>query len=143
MYSIKGDTVLDPFGGLGTTLMAAIQSERNSISFEIDKSLCDYMTQRVLDEKDWYKKISDRLDNQEVHIKAEKDKGKDKFYLNDNLNREVKTKQEMKIVFYTPRKCSIKKGKNNCDTEIEIWYQNYFKYIEELKEKGASLCGLI
>lgn len=143
MYSIKGDTVLDPFGGLGTTLMAAIQSERNSISFEIDKSLCDYMTQRVLDEKDWYKKISDRLDNQEVHIKAEKDKGKDKFYLNDSLNREVKTKQEMKIVFNTPCKCSIKKGENNCDTEIEIWYQNYFKYVEELKEKEMSLCGLI
>ena len=35
MYSIKGDTVLDPFLGTGTTILAAIMSERNSVGFEI------------------------------------------------------------------------------------------------------------
>lgn len=140
MYSIKGDTVLDPFGGLGTTLMASILSERNSVSFEIDKSLCDYMMQRVLDENDWHKKISDRLSSQEIHIKNEKEKGKDKFYLNSSLNREVKTKQEMKIVFNTPHKCLIKKGVNNYDTEISVSYYDYFNFI---KEKEMLLCGQI
>jgi modification methylase len=39
MYSAKGDVVLDPFLGTGTTTAAAIASGRNSIGFEIDPSL--------------------------------------------------------------------------------------------------------
>ena len=38
MYSVKGDLVLDPFLGTGTTIAAAMTSERNSIGVEIDKS---------------------------------------------------------------------------------------------------------
>ncbi|MEW6673987.1 MAG: site-specific DNA-methyltransferase [Thermodesulfobacteriota bacterium] len=36
MYSVKGDTVLDPFAGTGTTMLAAMASGRNSIGYEID-----------------------------------------------------------------------------------------------------------
>lgn len=36
MFSIKGDTVLDPFLGTGTTSLAAIASGRNSIGYEIE-----------------------------------------------------------------------------------------------------------
>jgi DNA modification methylase len=36
MFSFVGDTVLDPFGGTGTTSLAAARSGRNSISVEID-----------------------------------------------------------------------------------------------------------
>ena len=39
MYSVKGDTVLDPFLGTGTTTAAAIASGRNSIGYEIERSL--------------------------------------------------------------------------------------------------------
>jgi len=39
MFSIIGDTVLDPFMGTGTTLMAAIETERNFIGYEIDQSV--------------------------------------------------------------------------------------------------------
>jgi len=39
MYSAKGDTVLDPFLGTGTTTAAAITSGRNSIGYEIDPTL--------------------------------------------------------------------------------------------------------
>ena len=39
MYSAKGDTVLDPFLGTGTTTAAAIASSRNSTGYEIDPSL--------------------------------------------------------------------------------------------------------
>ena len=38
MYSVKGDVVLDPFVGTGTTIAAAMTSGRNSIGVEIDKS---------------------------------------------------------------------------------------------------------
>jgi site-specific DNA-methyltransferase (adenine-specific) len=33
----KGDTILDPFAGIGTTLNVADRLGRNSIGFEIDK----------------------------------------------------------------------------------------------------------
>jgi DNA modification methylase len=36
MFSFCGDTVLDPFCGTGTTLVAALQAGRNSIGVEID-----------------------------------------------------------------------------------------------------------
>ncbi len=38
MYSIKGDTILDPFLGTGTSTFAAIASERNSIGIEYDEN---------------------------------------------------------------------------------------------------------
>lgn len=41
MYSVKGDFVLDPFLGTGTTIAAAMTAGRNSIGFEIDIALRD------------------------------------------------------------------------------------------------------
>ena len=38
MYSVKGDVILDPFLGTGTTIAAAMTAGRNSIGVEIDKS---------------------------------------------------------------------------------------------------------
>lgn len=37
MFSFAGDTVLDPFVGTGSTMIAAIEAGRNSIGVEIDK----------------------------------------------------------------------------------------------------------
>jgi len=36
MYSVAGDTVLDPFSGAGTTMAAAMVAARNSIGFELE-----------------------------------------------------------------------------------------------------------
>lgn len=36
MFSFVGDTVLDPFAGTGTTLLAAAQWGRNSVGFDVD-----------------------------------------------------------------------------------------------------------
>lgn len=38
MFSFTGDTVLDPFMGTGTTLLAASQTGRNGVGVEIDES---------------------------------------------------------------------------------------------------------
>lgn len=40
MFSFVGDTVLDPFCGSGTTMIAAFQIGRNSIGVEIDPEYC-------------------------------------------------------------------------------------------------------
>jgi modification methylase len=40
MFSFVGDTVLDPFCGTGTTMVAALKYKRNSIGVEIDPEYC-------------------------------------------------------------------------------------------------------
>ena len=40
MFSFVGDTVLDPFCGTGTTMIASIRSGRNSIGVEIEPEYC-------------------------------------------------------------------------------------------------------
>ncbi len=40
MFSFAGDTVLDPFCGSGTTMVAALKYQRNSIGVEIDSDYC-------------------------------------------------------------------------------------------------------
>lgn len=40
MFSFTGDTVLDPFCGSGTTLVAALRNDRNSIGVDIDPEYC-------------------------------------------------------------------------------------------------------
>ena len=41
MFSVKGDTVVDPFLGLGTTMWAAMTAGRNCAGYEIEEGLRD------------------------------------------------------------------------------------------------------
>jgi DNA modification methylase len=43
MFSVKGDTVLDPFLGTGTTTLASMASGRNSIGFEVEPNFQDFI----------------------------------------------------------------------------------------------------
>ena len=47
MFSIIGDTVLDPFLGTGTTTKVAIELHRNSIGYEIDENLLSLIKNRI------------------------------------------------------------------------------------------------
>jgi site-specific DNA-methyltransferase (adenine-specific) len=47
MFSFTGDTVLDPFCGSGTTMLAAMRYGRNSIGMEIDPEYCKYILARL------------------------------------------------------------------------------------------------
>ena len=49
MFSIKGDTVLDPFLGSGTTMKVAIQNERNCIGYEAEETLLPIITKKTAD----------------------------------------------------------------------------------------------
>jgi DNA modification methylase len=44
MYSVYGDTVLDPFWGTGTTTLAAMVAGRNSMGVELDAELADHFS---------------------------------------------------------------------------------------------------
>ena len=50
LFSFVGDTVLDPFVGSGSTLIAAYLHNRKGIGIDIDKEYCDLAIQRLRQE---------------------------------------------------------------------------------------------
>lgn len=48
LFSFVGDTILDPFLGSGSTLIACIKNNRKGIGIDIDKKYCELAKQRVL-----------------------------------------------------------------------------------------------
>ena len=49
LYSFVGDIVLDPFMGSGTTAVAALQSDRRFVGYEIDESYVQISQERILE----------------------------------------------------------------------------------------------
>ncbi len=47
LFSYKGETVLDPFMGSGTTLKVAVESDRKAVGYEIDIELLDVVKQKL------------------------------------------------------------------------------------------------
>ena len=47
LFSYKGETILDPFVGSGTTMKKARELERNSIGYEIKKSLVSIIKEKL------------------------------------------------------------------------------------------------
>jgi DNA modification methylase len=50
MFSFTGDTVLDPFSGTATTMVAALNYGRNSSGVELDTDYCKMGASRLLNE---------------------------------------------------------------------------------------------
>ncbi len=100
MYSVKGDTVLDPFLGTGTTLFAAMASGRNSVGMEIDPSLFECISDKmeaVVDFSNDY--IRQRM---EAHLAFVKDRlAQDKTikHVNRRCGFPVVTNQEKELAF--------------------------------------------
>ncbi|MBA7497186.1 Modification methylase DpnIIB [subsurface metagenome] len=51
LFSYVGDTVLDPFLGSGSTLLACSQAGRKGIGIDKDKSYCELAKNRLINEK--------------------------------------------------------------------------------------------
>lgn len=102
MYSVYGDTVLDPFLGTGTTTQAAISTGRNSIGYEIDESFKSLIYDNIFHPNinTLNKIVSDRIDSHLNFIKERKlDSKKSEIkHFNDYLNIEIMTAQEKNIV---------------------------------------------
>jgi DNA modification methylase len=98
MYSAKGDTVVDPFLGTGTTMVSAMATGRNSIGFEIETAFRDLIfankdTAVATSNGRILNRIQDHLDYLNTHSD---DKGKFK-YLNRHYKFPVKTRQEVNL----------------------------------------------
>ena len=54
MFSFVGDVILDPFSGSGTTMLAAINTNRNSIGIETEEYYCHSTIQRLEDNRNLF-----------------------------------------------------------------------------------------
>lgn len=50
LFSFVGDTILDPFVGSGSTLLACLQTKRIGIGVDIDEKYCELAKKRLLTE---------------------------------------------------------------------------------------------
>lgn len=118
MYSIKGDTVLDPFTGLGTTNIACMISKRNSIGIDIDNNITEIalnnMNQNINALNDVTKK---RIESHLEFIDLLSEEKKSKCYTNTSHGFLVKTKQEVAIEM--EQLSNIKKKENVYTCEYE------------------------
>jgi DNA modification methylase len=100
MYSAKGDTVVDPFLGTGTTMHSAVASGRNSIGYEIEAGFQDV----IAADKDTMLAVSNDRIRQRIlshlgYLETRSDeKGKFK-YLNRRYKFPVMTRQEVELFF--------------------------------------------
>ena len=98
MYSVKGDVILDPFLGTGTTTAAAMTSGRNSIGVEIDESFQHAIrpvTHRIVDFSNDY--LCDRLIRHSEFVKNRIQDSKPLKYINKYYDCPVVTSQEQFI----------------------------------------------
>lgn len=101
MFSQKGDLVLDPFLGTGTTMQAAILNGRNSCGYEIDENFEEVIREGVenLDIDLCNASLKKRFDNHKEFIANRENSGKEVKHFNCTLNCKVMTKQETEIEF--------------------------------------------
>lgn len=102
MYSVYGDTVLDPFWGTGTTSLAAIIAGRNSVGFEIENEFIQVFADRIEKIPAFSKNVVEtRLENHREFVQEKHRSGDDLKYEAEHYNFPVTTKQEQPIQFYT------------------------------------------
>ncbi len=96
MYSTKYDTILDPFLGTGTTILASISAARNSIGIEIDNSFWDIIKDQSNNIEKLNQRVYSRLTN---HRKFISERKKPFIHRNNHYNFPVVTKQEKDLLF--------------------------------------------
>ena len=130
MYSQQGDTVLDPFCGLGTTIVASMLTERNSIGVEIDMALKPLIQENVggadIDAMNTF--IYKRYNNHLAFVREREKLGNEVKYENINLKCKVMTKQETDMCLH----CLIDIQQQN---DAQLFYScNY----ERLKRRQCT-----
>ena len=128
MFSVKGDTVLDPFLGIGTTMYAAMTAGRNSVGFELDKNLRDSV-RSMIDTITIYSNelINNRLSTHLSFLNEKYKTGKEFEYLNKHYGFPVVTNQEKELLIN-----SIVSVKETNSNNFEMMYS---------KEPQQEFCG--
>ena len=118
MFSVKGDTVLDPFLGTGTTIRVAAACCRNSVGYEIESGFLGKIKTGLEDIVCFSNNlIETRLRNHEIFIQERaKEKGVPK-HMNKPYGFPVITAQEKELFLNPPEKAEW-----SGDTTFEVSY---------------------
>jgi predicted RNA methylase len=101
MYSVYGDTVLDPFWGTGTTSLAAMVAGRNSVGYEIDGEFRRVFADALEDVGALSRDVvGTRLDRHEAFVAERRSAGEPFEYEATHYDFPVTTKQERRIRLY-------------------------------------------
>lgn len=103
MYSLKDDTVLDPFLGTGTTMLAAMAAQRNSVGYEIDPYFSEIIFDNIENTSvEFLNSFNEsRIEHHRLFtIGRNDDPKKDELkHFNERLNMGVMTTQETELQF--------------------------------------------
>jgi len=101
MYSVYGDTVLDPFWGTGTTSVAAMIAARNSVGYELNSEFQTVFDQRIENLPERSRDVIDRrLDAHLAFVSQQREEGETFEYEAERYGFPVRTNQEQSITFY-------------------------------------------
>jgi modification methylase len=118
MYSLQGDTVLDPFLGTGTTTIASIASKRNSIGYEIDSVFSNIIKDNIENTPVSFLNsyIQNRIDKHRQFLDERNadPKKKEINHYNKNLKMQVMTSQETEIKLSFIEKLEMEENKITC-----------------------------
>ncbi|HET7325070.1 MAG TPA: site-specific DNA-methyltransferase [Halococcus sp.] len=102
MYSVYGDTVLDPFWGTGTTSLAALTAARNSIGYEIEAEFAEVFSGRAVNAPALSRNVvRQRVEDHHEFIERKHESGDEFKYESENYDFPVTTKQEKPMQFYS------------------------------------------
>ncbi len=102
MFSVYGDTVLDPFWGTGTTSLAAMIAGRHSVGYEIQETFTDIFDAEVSEIRELaFSTVSKRITRHEEFVEQRLEDGKEFKYEAENYDFPVTTKQEKSLQLYT------------------------------------------
>lgn len=121
MYSAYGDTVLDPFGGIGTTAVACAIAGRNCVISEIDNELVKTIRDNVLDAKAIAAEtVEKRVERHLQFIDELSEEKRAKCYRNAQHGFDVKTRQEIHLTLYR-----IQSIASHPDEPIKVVYEPF------------------
>ena len=130
LFSYKDDTVLDPFLGSGTTLIAALQNDRKGIGIDIDKHYCEIAIERLKKEVDFemitlkeFSKTSRNKPNTQINAIMQ--------FFKDNPNRDI-TYAEVKKWINNEYKVKTGTGINYFERKIRnLFEQGKLVYVQK------------
>ncbi len=100
MYSSQGDTVLDPFVGTGTTILAAMAGGRNSVGVDVDPALVSMIVEEAPAARDFLNGVvEERVAAHLRFIHRRESQGGKLAYVNKYHGFRVMTAQESDLVF--------------------------------------------
>lgn len=120
MFSVMGDTVLDPFLGTGTTLFAAATAGRNSLGFELEKAFAPMIGQGCQPAiEQGRRRIGERFDGHLQFVRNRQASGKTIKHTNQVYGFPVITRQEIELMIPLP--VAIQKtAKNHFQVDYEM-----------------------